>query len=482
MGEICFILFFLLIMYFFLMWKKDNRKENIVETKGIASFLIYGVLGCLRLLRTRFDIRIRRERLEKLQKLYIGKKEEEIFYDSYGRFGCVLVQIILLGLFLAMCGSLITIKGDLAGEYFLQREGVLGQEKEVELTMQSGKKKKNITVHVPNRQYRTEELEKEYQKAKRYIDRYFLGNNSSAETIRGSLCFVSSIPNSAIQIEWQPEDEELIREDGSVANDNLEESKQTEVTAVLRYGTKKQKWVRQLTVLPKKKTKEELYWQQWKAQLKQRQKESRTEDYLQLPKEVEGKKIRYFQSSMFVAQGIVIVLLLGIFFLVVWHEEELRKKLEERNQQLKCDYPEMVEQFVLLIGAGLTVSGAWERMVKEYQKQKQKEERHYVYEEMLISVHEMENGMSEARAYELFGKRTGLLPYMKFCTLLVQNMKKGSDDLLKALEYEVTDAFRQRKENAKALGEEAGTKLLMPMMLMLVIVFAIILYAAFHNM
>jgi tight adherence protein C len=61
-------------------------------------------------------------------------------------------------------------------------------------------------------------------------------------------------------------------------------------------------------------------------------------------------------------------------------------------------------------------------------------------------------------------------------------MKKGSDDLLKALEYEVTDAFRQRKENAKALGEEAGTKLLMPMMLMLVIVFAIILYAAFHNM
>ena len=90
--------------------------------------------------------------------------------------------------------------------------------------------------------------------------------------------------------------------------------------------------------------------------------------------------------------------------------------------------------------------------------------------------------MSEAQAYELFGKRTGLLQYMKFCTLIVQNLRKGSEDLLDILEYEVTDAFRERKESAKALGEEAGTKLLMPMMLMLVVVFAIILYAAFYNM
>ena len=54
--------------------------------------------------------------------------------------------------------------------------------------------------------------------------------------------------------------------------------------------------------------------------------------------------------------------------------------------------------------------------------------------------------------------------------------------MLRLLDYEVEDAFRERKENAKALGEEAGTKLLLPMMLMMVIVFALILYAAFYSM
>lgn len=71
---------------------------------------------------------------------------------------------------------------------------------------------------------------------------------------------------------------------------------------------------------------------------------------------------------------------------------------------------------------------------------------------------------------------------MKFCTLLVQNMKKGTADLIRILEYESADVFNERKENVKILGEEAGTKLLLPMMIMMVIIFAIIMYAAFAGM
>ena len=63
-----------------------------------------------------------------------------------------------------------------------------------------------------------------------------------------------------------------------------------------------------------------------------------------------------------------------------------------------------------------------------------------------------------------------------------QNLKKGSGDLLEILEYEMTDAFEERKENAKMLGEKAGTKLLLPMGMMLIIVFVLIMYAAFAQM
>ena len=57
--------------------------------------------------------------------------------------------------------------------------------------------------------------------------------------------------------------------------------------------------------------------------------------------------------------------------------------------------------------------------------------------------------MNEAKAYELFGRRTGLLKYIKFSTLLVQNVKKGSDGLLRILEYEAADVLKERREKNK---------------------------------
>ena len=95
---------------------------------------------------------------------------------------------------------------------------------------------------------------------------------------------------------------------------------------------------------------------------------------------------------------------------------------------------------------------------------------------------EMENGKNEAAAYQAFGRRISMLSYMKFSTLLVQNLRKGSDDLLRRMELEAEDALRARREFARQLGEEAGTKLLLPMIMMLVVVFALIMAAAFQSM
>ena len=63
--------------------------------------------------------------------------------------------------------------------------------------------------------------------------------------------------------------------------------------------------------------------------------------------------------------------------------------------------------------------------------------------------------------------------------LIVQNLRKGSSGLRQMLEKEVADAFVLRKNLAKKAGEEAGTKILFPMMLMLCIVMVIILVPAF---
>ena len=57
-------------------------------------------------------------------------------------------------------------------------------------------------------------------------------------------------------------------------------------------------------------------------------------------------------------------------------------------------------------------------------------------------------------------------------------LKKGNKGLCELLERESAEAFAERKNMAQHLGEEVGTKLLFPMLLMLGIVILIIMVPA----
>ena len=63
-------------------------------------------------------------------------------------------------------------------------------------------------------------------------------------------------------------------------------------------------------------------------------------------------------------------------------------------------------------------------------------------------------------------------------SLLSQNVKKGTRDLLLMMESEEQSALQVRKEIARKKGEEAGTKLLFPMMILLGVVMLIVILPA----
>lgn len=81
-------------------------------------------------------------------------------------------------------------------------------------------------------------------------------------------------------------------------------------------------------------------------------------------------------------------------------------------------------------------------------------------------------------AYEHFGMRCGLACYRKCASLLAQNSKRGSEGLLTALYQEAEEAFEARRNLARKEGEEAGTKLLLPMMIMLLIMMILVMVPA----
>ena len=63
---------------------------------------------------------------------------------------------------------------------------------------------------------------------------------------------------------------------------------------------------------------------------------------------------------------------------------------------------------------------------------------------------------------------------MKLISLLEQERKTGDARIRDAMELEVRQAFEQRKNVARRLGEEAGTKLMAPLMLSLITVLLIV--------
>ena len=97
---------------------------------------------------------------------------------------------------------------------------------------------------------------------------------------------------------------------------------------------------------------------------------------------------------------------------------------------------------------------------------------------LYTSCYEMESGVSESEAYRRFGERCGQAKYKTFATLLIQNLQKGSRQMADMLERESTEAWEERKRKARVLGEAAATKLLVPMIMMLIVVMAIVMIPA----
>lgn len=90
--------------------------------------------------------------------------------------------------------------------------------------------------------------------------------------------------------------------------------------------------------------------------------------------------------------------------------------------------------------------------------------------------------MPERQAYAEFGRRCELRSYMKFASLLEISLSSGGKNLKKLLESEMEEAFKQRADIARRRGEEASTKLLIPMFGILGVVMVIVVAPAFLSL
>ena len=177
---------------------------------------------------------------------------------------------------------------------------------------------------------------------------------------------------------------------------------------------------------------------------------------------------------------LLLLTLIGGAASYVLKDKELKKTMEERQQELLSDYPQFVSKLVLYMGAGMTVRNVFNKLAVSYVKKRDNGAgKRYLYEEILRVNRELATGASESETYERFGARCMTKQYTRLATLLSQNIRKGNGELLALLSEEAKKAFEERMDKAKKTGEEAGTRLLLPMIIMLVIVMAMIMVPAY---
>lgn len=194
-------------------------------------------------------------------------------------------------------------------------------------------------------------------------------------------------------------------------------------------------------------------------------------------------------KTMYLIIAIIIVTLFGVLMdkpdityflfaaaalLIVFYTTDrgLDARIKKRNFYIQYDFPDFLNKLVLLINAGMTVPRAWEKIVTDRKNMTP------LYEELNTTYLEIKNGKSETAAYEDFARRCRAKEITKFIAAIIQNLRKGNGELVPLLKLQSNECWQLRKNMAKRLGEEASTKLVLPLMIMFIGILIIVILPA----
>lgn len=173
----------------------------------------------------------------------------------------------------------------------------------------------------------------------------------------------------------------------------------------------------------------------------------------------------------------VLVMALGavaVGAIIYYLDIELTDGIKKREDKILSDLPSVLSKLTLLINAGLTTREAWNKVAMSGEG--------ILYTEMQTTVSEMQNGVSEVDAYRAFADRCVVKEVRKFTSTLLQNMQKGNSEMVFFLREMADESWQQKKHLVKRKGEQASSKLMIPVGMMLIAILVMIIVPAFSGL
>lgn len=411
--------------------------------------------------------------------------KKKVFFGKWDRLSRQIFLLMLAVTSMAFLSELVQRTGS-SETMQIKRNGYGEGQKEAVLSMQvEGEKKQDVAIQVSPKIYSDKQLEEEFQKAGRKLPGLIQGKNKDLAHVRKDLDLVTELSDFPFSVSW-----ELSRYDVMDSIGRLDQKKIREedpdnqgiamsVTGVLHYEEKVYPCEMDLVLFAgeekKRSTKEQVL-----DLVRAQDSATREKTYLTLPSSLDGRQIAWTEEK---DSKVIPILMLGMAISILLIGREMQKesnRKKTRKEQMMLDYPEIITEFTMLTGAGMTAKNVWKKIAEDYGITRAKTGRkREAYEEIWQTWQEMKSGIPETECYERFARRCDLIPYMKMGALLSQNLRKGAKGISEMLRMEAVQALEDRKSRARQLGEEAGTRLLLPMLLMLIIVITIVVVPAF---
>ena len=374
-------------------------------------------------------------------------------------------------------------------DYYIKRSEPDGQEKQLSFQAEFEDETLNFTLDVPPRSLKPKEAEERLEQAFTYLDENIKGENETLDHVSKNLDISLDHSEYPFEMEIKTSDYGLVDEDGFLRNDEeqleaLGYSQKDKLSGIpagmqikLIYGDIEKEKTYPIVIFPKEKSVNEKTVDEITKMYERKEEETPYEEGFYLPSAYKEVAVSYPEGEGIKPEAVLLMGIIAAGLLLLREVEEKKNGELKIRQELLQSYPWFINEMVLLMGAGMQVRNVFSLLIKDYKGQD--DYRGALINELKSAKHDFEIGMSEGRIYYELGRRLKLPCYIKVLTLLEQNVTKGSKGIVAILEQEEKTALEERMNLVKKRGEEAGTKLLGPMILLLLIVMLMIMVPAF---
>lgn len=391
----------------------------------------------------------------------------------------IVIIIIAMGIFTSLLVWITNQdKNNLVDGSVIYRNDAGKGSKEIVLTAEGSGQKAKISLTVTDRAYSHEELEELYRDFENEIEGIVLDKNTSWNNVDTDLNMVEKVYGYPFEITWESSQYLYLNDNGQIIDweelkNHSQEIIQVNLLMKVSYDSFYSEKLFEVTVCPRPE--EQSFEEIIHMIADEVEKNTRKETIVKLPGEIEGKKVIWTEKSENKSISIIILSLMSAMAVWVMKDHQVTKLMLKKRLLLNQEYQTVISKMTLYLGAGMNLNSTWMKVAREGKGNP-------VYQEMLLTCREMEGGIPDRDAYERFAQRIRQQEYVRLITFLVQSLQKGNTELLVLLKQESIHAMEDYHALVKRRGEEMGTKLLFPMIMMLGMVMVLIIIPVFLSM